>query len=70
MEIVRHRAARAGLHNAIERVQLDPVTLDCRIHYRIPLERTLDMASPRGLVTCPNAQVADSGMSFRPVPTC
>lgn len=35
------------LHSAVDRILLDPQTLECRISYRIPLERTLDMASPR-----------------------
>lgn len=36
------------LQAAIERIVLDPQSLECRVHYRIPLERTLSMASPRG----------------------
>lgn len=39
---------KAILASAVERVTLNPTTLDCRIHYRIPLERTLNLASPRG----------------------
>jgi len=42
-----HPRLKAILTSAVERVMLDPATLDCRIHYRIPLERTLSMASPR-----------------------
>ena len=38
------------ISSAVDRVMLDPLTLDCRIHYRIPLERTLALASPRGSV--------------------
>lgn len=42
---------KAILQSAIDHVLLDPVTLDCRIFYRIPVERTLDMASPRVCAT-------------------
>ena len=36
------------LQAAVEQIMLDPASLDCRIHYRIVADRTLDMASPRG----------------------
>ena len=39
---------KAILQSAVDRILLDPLTLECKIGYRIPLERTLNMASPRG----------------------
>lgn len=36
------------LQAAVEEITLDPHSLDCRIHYRIAADRTLEMASPRG----------------------
>lgn len=36
------------LQAAIEQVVLDPKTLDCRIHYRITVADTVEMASPTG----------------------
>lgn len=38
---------KAILQSAVDRVVLDPITLECRISYRIPLQRTLNVASPR-----------------------
>lgn len=34
------------VRTAVDRIVLDPVTLECRVRYRIPVERTLSMASP------------------------
>jgi hypothetical protein len=36
------------LHTAVERIDLDPTSLECRIHYRIGWEGRHKVASPRG----------------------
>ena len=36
------------LRTIVERIELDPVTLECRIHYRIGIESRNSLASPRG----------------------
>lgn len=36
------------LRSAVDRIVLDPETLECTIRYRITLDRSLSMASPRG----------------------
>ena len=41
---------------------LDPASLDCRIHYRIVADRTLDMASPRGGHLIPQLLVASEAI--------
>lgn len=38
------------LQAAVEQIMLDPGSLNCRIRYRIVAGRTLDMASPTGLL--------------------
>jgi hypothetical protein len=38
---------KSVIRSAVEIVLLDPKTLHCRVRYRIPVDRTLDLASPR-----------------------
>jgi len=39
---------KSVIQSAVEVVLLDPETLDCEIQYRLPVERSLSLASPRG----------------------
>ena len=50
------------LQAAVEQIMLDPDSLDCRIHYRIVADRTLDMASPRGGHLIPQLLVASEAI--------
>ncbi|MBL1259963.1 MAG: hypothetical protein COB33_005465 [Thiotrichaceae bacterium] len=41
-------AMKDTLINMVEKIVLDPESLDCKIYYRIPVEDRNNMASPRG----------------------
>src|SRR5690606_9968135 len=41
---------KQALRAFIDRVELDPATLAARIHYRVALDRSVSMASPRECV--------------------
>ena len=63
MQGMQQEALKDMLGNLLDQGGLDPDTLACRLHYSIGVESWDKVASPRGFVTCTNAQSADSGLN-------
>jgi len=49
MREMQREALKDMLASLAEKIVLDPITLQCQIHYRIGIEGRNKLASPRGL---------------------
>lgn len=50
-------AVKAELRKLVERIELDPKTLQCRVHYRMRRPSRVGMASPRDAEPNPGAEL-------------
>ena len=44
---------KALLRAAVDRITLDPETLDCQVHYRVSMPNRVSLASPTGRAAWP-----------------